>query len=90
LTYLHHGFGVGGHRVCPQTKGTAKFSLIKMVPTSRPSSVVAGRRSLRTGPTRADDELEVQLARAHREVGESPCHLARAPPRRLRGESQAR
>src|SRR5262245_37646945 len=25
-SYLHHSLGVGGHRVCPQTKGTASYS----------------------------------------------------------------
>jgi hypothetical protein len=32
----HHGFGVGGQHVAPQTNGTASPSLIKVSPTSRP------------------------------------------------------
>jgi hypothetical protein len=34
--HWHHGFGVFGHRVAPQMKETARFSSIRMAPTSRP------------------------------------------------------
>ena len=44
LRYLHHGLGVGGHLVCPQTKGTARFSRIKIRPTSCPSALSVPQR----------------------------------------------
>ncbi len=42
--HLHHGLGIGGHLVCPQTKGTAKFSQIKIRPTSCPSAFSVPQR----------------------------------------------
>jgi hypothetical protein len=42
--YLHHGLGVGGHLVCPQTKGTARFSRIKISPTSCPLALSVPQR----------------------------------------------
>jgi hypothetical protein len=44
LRYLHHGLGVGGHLVCPQTKGTARFSRIKIRPTSCPLALSVPQR----------------------------------------------
>lgn len=35
---LHHGRGVGGQLVLPQTNGTARFLLMRMLPTSFPST----------------------------------------------------
>lgn len=35
---LHHGRGVGGQLVLPQANGTARPSLIRMLPTSFPST----------------------------------------------------
>ena len=44
LLYWHHGLGVGGHLVCPQANGTARFSLISIAPTSRPSALSVPQR----------------------------------------------
>jgi len=43
-SYLHQGLGVGGHRVGPQTNGTARFSLIKIPATSRPLALRVPQR----------------------------------------------
>ena len=42
--YLHQGFGVGGHLVCPHTNGTARFSLIRMAAMSRPLALRVPQR----------------------------------------------